>query len=192
MFQQTIQDLLKVAEAFPHREALLERLRSVLLEIEPLECGEILVETDRGFLNFVLAEGLGSTGPKILTALGDEATLRLDTAPELKERGLETPTRVSSLLVLRLEAPGVTRAAIALGHSRNWSFAAVPLARLRAISALALRLLLPGSLAARTPEETRLAAEVARLKALVSTLDDELVILRAERVALRQRSDKPR
>jgi hypothetical protein len=190
MFQQTIQDLLRVAEAFPHREALLERLRSVLLEIEPFECGEILAETERGFLHFVVAEGLGGAGPKVLAALGEEVTLRLDTAEGLQERGLVPSARVSSLLVLRLEAPGAGRAAIALGHSRNWSFAAAPLSRLRAISGLALRLLLPGLLAARTPEETHLAAEVTRLKALVSTLDDELVVLRAEKV-VRQRSDKP-
>jgi len=190
MFQQTIQDLLRVAEAFPHRETLLERLRSVLLEIEPFECGEILAETERGFLHFVAAPGLGDHGPKLLAALGEEKTLRLDTAEGLKERGLATSTPLASLLILRLEAPGATRAAVALGHSRNWSFAAAPLSRLRSVCGLALRLLLPGSVAARTPEEARLGAEVTRLKTLVSTLDDELVALRAERVA-RLRSDKP-
>jgi hypothetical protein len=144
MFQQTIQDLLRVAEPFPHREALLERLRSLLPGIEPMECGEIVAETGRGLIHFVIAEGLGTSGPKVLAAIGDERTLRLDTAPELKERGIETAAKVSSLLVLRLEAPGVTRAAMVLGHSRNWSFAAAPLSRLRAIGSLALRLLLPG------------------------------------------------
>ena len=190
MFQQTIQDLLRVAEAFPHREALLERLRSVLLEIEPFECGEIVAETERGLLHFVVAPGLGEAGPRVLAALGDQATLRLDTVEGLQQYDLVPSARVASLLVLRLEAPGAARAAIALGHSRNWSFAAAPLSRLRAISGLALRLVLPGLLAARTPEETRLAAEVTRLKALVSTLDDELVALRAERAA-RLRSDTP-
>jgi len=144
MFQQTIQDLLRVAEPFPHREALLERLRSLLPGIEPMECGEIVAETERGLIHFVIAEGLGTSGPKILAALGDEKTLRLDTATDLQERGIVTAAKVSSVLALRVEAPGAARAAMVLGHSRNWSFAAAPLSRLRAIASLALRLLLPG------------------------------------------------
>jgi hypothetical protein len=62
---------------------------------------------------------------------------------------------------------------------------------MRAIASLALRLLLRASLPVKSPEESRLLAEVQRLKGLVSTLDDELVVLRAERVA-RKDSDTPR
>ncbi len=155
MFQQTIQDLLRVAEPFPNRQALLERLRSILLEIEPVGCGEILAETERGLTHFVIAEGLGACGPKVLTVLAEERTLRIDTAPEMKERGFETEAKVASLLVLRLEAPGASRAAIVLGHSRSWSFAAAPLSRLRAIASLALRLLLPAGALDATPRSDK-------------------------------------
>lgn len=190
MFQQTIQDLLAIAEAGPHPEGLLEGFRSRIVDVEPFESGEILAETGRGLLQFMVAPGLGEAGPRLLAVLGDEKTLRLDTAAETLERGVVTPAKAASLLVLRIEAPGAERAALVLGHSRAWSFAAAPLSRLRAVSGMALRLLLTTSLGARSPEEARLAAEVARLRVRLSTLDDELVILRAERAA-RQRSDKP-
>jgi hypothetical protein len=142
MFQQTIQDLLTVAEASPGPEALLERVRTTILAFERFESGEIAVQTDRGLLHFVIAPGLSDIGPKLLPLLGDEKTLRLDTPAEFIERGLAPGPGLSSLLLLRIEAPGATAAFIALGHSRKWSFAASPLSRIRAIASLALRLLL--------------------------------------------------
>jgi len=193
MFQQTIQDLLSVAEAGPYPEDLLERARTTLLGCDPFEGGEIVAETARGLLHFPLAQGLGDIGPRLLPILGDGETVRMDTADDLKERGLVPGPPLASLLLLRLEAPGATGALLALGHSRNWSFAASPLSRIRAIASLTLRLLLRTSLPSKSPEEARLLAEVQRLKGLVSTLDDELVILRAERAtATRKDSDKPR
>lgn len=183
MFQQTIQDLLDVAEAAPHPEDLLARVRTTILACERFECGELVVQTDRGLLQFVIAPGLGDASAKLLPLLGDLKTVRLDTAADLAERGLAAIPRVASLLLLRIEAPGANAAVLALGHSRNWSFAAAPLSRIRAIGSLALRLLLRTSLPSKSPEETRLAAEVHRLKGLVSNLDDALVVLRAERAA---------
>lgn len=181
MFQQTIQDLLAVAEAGPYPEAVLERVRTTILAFERLECGEIVAQTERGLLHFEIAPGLADLGPGLLPLLGDQETLRMDTAAELHERGLAPGPHLSSLLLLRIEAPGASPALIALGHSRNWSFPASPLSRIRAIASLALRLLLRASLPSKSPEETRLTAEVQRLKGMVSTLDDELVVLRAER-----------
>lgn len=183
MFQQTIQDLLAVAEAAPFPDELLGRVRAAILAFESFEGGEIVAKTDRGLLHFTIAPGLGAIGPQLLPLLGDQPTCRLDTATELSERGLPAPPRLASLLLLRLEAPGTSSGAIALGHSRNWSFAGSPLSRIRAIGSLALRLLLRASLPAQSPEETRLTAEVQRLKGMISTLDDELVALRAERAA---------
>lgn len=183
MFQQTIQDLLAVAEAAPHPEELLGRVRSTLLAFEGFEGGEIVAKTDRGLIHFTISPGLGDIGPQLPALLGDQETLRLDTATEVAGRGLAGNPRLASLLLLRIEAPGAASAVIALGHSRNWSFAGSPLSRIRAIASLALRLLLRASLPPKSPEETRLAAEVQRLKGLVSTLDDELVVLRAERAA---------
>lgn len=183
MVQQTIQDLLAVAEAAPYPEELLGRVRSTLLAFESFECGEIVAATDRGLVHFTIAPGLGDIGQELLPLLGDQATLRLDTAAELAGRGLAANPRLSSLLLLRIEAPAAASAVIVLGHSRNWSFAGSPLSRIRAIASLALRLLLRASLPPKSPEEARLAAEVQRLKALVSTQDDELVVLRADRAA---------
>ena len=183
MFQQTIQDLLAVADAGPHPEAVLERMRSTILAFERFECGEIVAQTERGLLHFTIMPGLGDLGPKLLPLLGDQETLRMDTAAEWHERGLAPGPHLASLLLLRIEAPGTSSALIAMGHSRNWSFPASPLSRIRAVASLALRLLLRVSLPSKSPEETRLAAEVQRLKGLVSTLDDELVVLRAERAA---------
>ncbi len=127
MFQQTIQDVLTVAEAGPRPEDLLERLRTTLVAFERFESGEILAETPAGLLRFVIAPGLTEAGATILDSLGDEPMFRIDTP--------------SSLLALRLEAPGTTRAAIVLGHKRAWSFAAAPLSRIRTLGNLALRLL---------------------------------------------------
>ena len=142
MFQQTIQDLLTVAEASPGPEGLLERVRTTILAFERFEGGQIVAQTDRGLLHFVIAPGLGDIGPKLLPLLGDEKTLRLDTAADFTERGLAPVPHLASLLLLRIDAPGAAPAVVALGHSRNWSFAASPLSRIRAIASLALRLLL--------------------------------------------------
>lgn len=172
-----------MAEAAPYPEELLGRVRSTLLAFESFEGGEIVAATDRGLIHFTIAPGLGDIGQKLLPLLGDQETLRLDTAPDLAGRGLAANPRLASLLLLRIEAPGAASAAIALGHSRNWSFAGSPLSRIRAIANLALRLLLRASAPPKSPEETRLAAEVQHLKGLISTLDDELVALRAERAA---------
>ena len=183
MFQQTIQDLLAAAEAAPHPEELLERVRVTILAFEPFECAEIVAATERGLLHFTIAPGLAHVAPALLPLLGDEKTLRLDTAAQWAERGLPEGPRLASLLLLRIEAPLAASAVVALGHSRNWSFAGSPLSRIRAIASLTLRLLLRISLPGKSPEESRLAAEVARLKGLVSTLEDDLVALRAERAA---------
>ena len=128
MFQQTIQDVLRVAEAGPRPLDLLERLRSTIASFEAFESGEILAETSDGLQRFIIAPGVTEAGASILDSLGDEPMFRID-----------TPT---SLLALRLEAPGATRAAIVLGHKRAWSFAAAPLSRIRTLGNLALRLLL--------------------------------------------------
>jgi hypothetical protein len=191
MFQQTIQDLLKVAEAGPFPEELLERTRATLLGCDPFEGGEIVAETGRGLLHFRLGAGLGDLGPKLLGVLGDQETARMDTGSDLKAQGLTPAASYSSLLLLRLEAPGATAALLALGHSRNWSFAASPLSRMRAIGNLTLRLLLKASLPAKSPDEARLQAEVLHLKAQITTRDGEIVALRAERAA-RKDSDTPR
>ncbi len=127
MFQQTIQDVLTVAEAGPRPEDLLQRLGETLAAFERFESGEILAETPDGLLRFIIAPGVTEAAAVILDSLGDEPTFRID-----------TPT---SLLALRLEAPGTTRAAIVLGHKRAWSFAGAPLSRIRTLGNLALRLL---------------------------------------------------
>ena len=145
MFQQTIQDLLTVAEAPPRPEDLLDRVRTTILAFEPFESGEIVASTGQALLRFTIAPGLGDVAPKLLTVLGDHETLRLDTAAQLKEHGLGADTRLASVLLLHIEAPGAASAVLALGHSRNWSFAASPLSRIRAIASLALRLLLRAS-----------------------------------------------
>ena len=130
-------------------------MRSTILAFERFEGAEILAQTERGLLRFTVAPGLEAVAPKLLAVLGDEPTLRLDTAAEFAERGLVGDPRLASLLLLRIEAPGATSALIALGHSRNWSFAASPLSRIRAIASLALRLLLGASLPPKAPEERK-------------------------------------
>ena len=179
MFQQTIQDVLSLAEAGPRPSDLLERLRVTLAAFERFESGEILAETPGGLLRFVIAPGLGEAGVKVLDSLGDESTYRID-----------TPT---SLLALRLDAPGTTRAAIVLGHARAWSFAAAPLSRIRTLGNLALRLLPRSSIETAAPEDLKkLRAEVARLRAHTASLEDEIVALRADRASPRKDSGKPR
>ena len=178
MFQQTIQDVLTLAEAGPRPLDLLERLRTTLVAFERFESGEILAETPGGLLRFVFAPGVSEAGAVILDSLGDEPTFRID-----------TPT---SLLALRLQVQGTTRAAIVLGHERAWSFAAAPLSRIRTLGNLAVRLLMRSPIEAPAPEEMKaLRAEVARLRTHSASLENEIVALRAERVA-RKDSGKPR
>lgn len=190
MFQQTIQDVLALAEAGPRPEDLLESLRARIATFERFECGEIVARTESGLLHFVIAPGLADVGPRALEALGTEPTLRVDTAAALNDRGL-AGAGLASLLVRRIEAPRVTAAVIVLGHSRAWSFPAAPHSRIGTLGGLALRLLIRNSaLAAPGPEAIKLTAEVARLRAQVSGLENDVVALRAER-ALRKDSDKP-
>ncbi len=183
MFQQTIQDALTLAEASPGPEDLLERVGVTIRAFERFEGAEILAETLSGLRRFVAAPGLGGElGLRILDLLGDEPTLRFDTLADMNAKGLVTTSGFASLLVLRLQAPGATRAAIVLGHTRDWSFAAAPLSRIRNVGSMALRLLLRASAPAAPPEELkRLHAEVARLRAHVTTLQNEIVALRADR-----------
>jgi hypothetical protein len=178
MFQQTIEDVLTLAEAGPRPQDVLERLRATLSALERFESGEILAETPGGILRFVIAPGLGQEGAAILDSLGDQATFRVDTP--------------ASLLALRLEAPGATRAAIVLVHSRPWSFPAAPLSRIRTLGNLAVRLVPRSSAApAAAGEVESLQAEVARLRAKTATLEDEIAALRADRGSTKG-SGKPR
>lgn len=197
MFQQIIQDVLAIAEAGPRAEDLLERLRARIIAFETFECGELVVRTKNGVKHHVFAPGLGDLGLHALTALEGiegEKTLRLDTAAEFRERGLLPPRGLTSLLVLRVEAPGFLSAGLVLGHSRAWSFAAAPLSRIRTLGGLTARLLLrtaePAAVA-DPAEIARLKDDVARLRAHASSLEAEIVRLRAER-AVTKRSDKPR
>ena len=190
MFQQTIQDILALAEAGPGTEALLACVRSRIGAFEHFDSGELLVQTEQGLAHFVLAPGLGEIGKNAVAAMGEGSTRRFDTAAELQERGLARGTGLASLLILRLEAPGVPAAAIVLGSVRAWSFAAAPLSRIRTIASVALRLLVRHREPGQASEETgRLMAEVARLRTHVSTLEAEIVILRTDRA--RKRSGKP-
>lgn len=197
MFQQIIQDVLAIAEAGPRAEDLLERLHARLIAFETFECGELVVRTESGVKHHVFAPGLGDLALPALAALEGmegEKTLRLDTAAEFRERGLTPPRGLTSLLVLRVEGPGCPSAAVVLGHSRAWSFAAAPLSRIRTLASLTLRLLLRsgGPAAAIDPAEiARLRDEVARLRTHASSLEAEIVVLRAER-AVTKRSGKPR
>ncbi len=191
MFHQTIQDILAITEAEARAESLLDRVRERILAFEPFEGGELLAQTKAGLSHFVLAPGLGEAGARALAALGDEPTLRVDTTEALQAQGLWAGPAHGSLLVLRLTAPGVSQAAIVLGHARAWSFAAAPLSRIRTIGGVALRLLLLGSRFPSTSEETAgLHLEVTGLRARLSSLESEIAGLRAERS--RPRSDRPR
>ena len=188
MFQQTIQDILTVTAASHGREELLNHVRTTIGAFERFECGELLAQTDKGLLRFVFAQGLGDLGAKALAALGNEPTLRLDTATELVPLGTGALPGLASLLILAIEVPGATSAAILLGHTRAWSFAAAPLSRIRTIGAVALRLLL-----VQTPEASVPQAETARLTAEIARLQAQVVALQAEVLRLRpQRSDTPR
>ena len=197
MFQQIIQDVLGIAEAGPRAEDLLERLRARIIAFETFECGELVIRTEKGVEHHVFAPGLGDLGLPALTALEGmegEKTLRLDTAAEFRERGLLPPRGLTSLLVLRVDGPGFPSAALVLGHSRAWSFAATPLSRIRALGGLTARLLLRAAEPAMIFEPAEIAGlkdDVARLRAHASSLEAEIVRLRAERAAT-NRSDKPR
>jgi hypothetical protein len=191
VFQQTLHDIFAITEAEARAESLLHRLRERILAFEPFESGEILAQTRSGLSRFVLAPGLGEAGARALSALGDEPTLRLDTAEQLQHHGLRTDAAANSLLIVHLGAPGVSAAAIVLSHTRAWSFAAAPLSRIRTLGGLALRLLLFGSRFPPTSEETvRLHVEVAGLRARIASLESEIADLRADRS--RPRSDRPR
>ena len=197
MFQQIIQDVLAIAEAGPRAEDLLDRLRARVIAFETFECGELVVRTEKGVKHHVFAPGLGDLGLPALTAIEGmegEKTLRLDTAAEFRERGFLPPRGLTSLLVLRVEGPGFLSAALVLGHSRAWSFAAAPLSRIRTLASLALRLLQRAAEPAvviNPSEVASLKDEVARLRVHASSLESEIVSLRAERAATK-RSDKPR
>ncbi len=182
MFQETIQDLFAITETGPGAEDLRDRVRARISAFEPFDAGELLVQTEQGLSRFVLAPGLGGIGVKAFAALGDEPTLRVDTAAELQERGLAEGPGLASLLILRLEAPGVASAALVLGHARAWSFAATPLFRTRTIARFALRLLVRGSGTSPAQEEVaELRADAARLRARISSLETEIVGLRVDR-----------
>ncbi len=182
MFQQTIQDILAIAEAGTSVEDILQRVRTRLGSCEPFECGEIVVLNAGGSFRFVVTPGLGDDGMKALAVLGEEATRRFDTRAALAEQGFESRPELTSLLILRLAAPEGTTAVLVLGHRRAWSFAGAPLARLRTIGNLALRLLVRA--AAPNPNDAEagaLRAEVAQLRARISSLQTEVAGLRADR-----------
>lgn len=195
MFHQIIEDILAVAEAGPRPEDLRERLRLRIAAFETFECGELVVRTEDGVKHHVFAPGLGDLAGQALEtldALEPEKTLRLDTGSDFRQRGLTPPRGLTSLLALRVGSPGVVSAAVVLGHSRAWSFAAAPLSRIRTLGTLALRLLQHAEKAPVDPAEVlRLTEEVARLRVYASSLEAEIVSLRAERATTR-RSGKPR
>ncbi len=145
MFQQTIQDVLSLAEASGRPEDVLRCVHARISAFEAFESGELLAQTSDGLRRFVVAPGLGDIGPNALAALGDHETLRIDTVADMETRGLSTGPGTASLLILGIGAPGVIRAAIVLGHSRAWSFAGAPIARVRTIGEVALRLVLSTS-----------------------------------------------
>lgn len=181
MFQQTIQDIFAITEAGAHAADVLSRTRDRIRACEVFEGGEIVGRTGRGLFRFVLAEGLGETGTKALGALDDFGTLRFDTRESLRERGLLSGPDHSSLLILRLDAPNVMEAALVLGHSRAWSFAAAPLFQIRTLASIALRLLTADDREDQTRQETTdLRGEVARLRTQVSSLQNEVANLRTQ------------
>jgi hypothetical protein len=191
MFQPTIQDVLALAESGQRPLDVLKAAGARILAFEPFQSGELVARTEHGLLHFVIAPGLGEAGGRALEALGDEPTFRVDTAAELRERAITDAPGLASLLVLRIEAPGVTAAAIVLGHARAWSFAAASLFRIRTIGNVALRMVMRASRPQAPSEEVaRAESEMAGLRKRISTLESDLVRVRAER-ASRKGSDKP-
>ncbi len=189
MFQPTIQDILILTGSGPRIEDILDSVRSRIMAFEPFEAGELLARSDRGFVRFVFAEGLGDIAPRVLEALGNEATLRIDTASDIETRGLEASPGLSSLLVLRLDVPPFDAAALVLSHRRAWSFAAAPLFRIRTLGNVALRLAAAAA-EASSARGSGPDAEVMRLQNRVSSLEAEIIALRANRS--KPVSDTPR
>jgi hypothetical protein len=186
MFQPTIQDVLALAEAGTRREAVLECVRVRLSSFECFEGAELLARTGAGLRRFTVTPGLGAVGPVALAALGEETTLRVDTAADLKSLGLPIEPGLTSVLILGIGFQGASAAAIVLGHSRAWSFAGAPLSRIRTIGQVALRLLLAGAGAGAgtvsdSGEDAALQADIIRLRAQISSLESEIAGLRAGR-----------
>lgn len=205
MLQQMIQDVQALAEAAGRPEDLLAKLRERIASVERLDCGEILATTDLGLVRFELAPGLGEVSTAALKVLTDEPTLRFDTVAQMRDAGLIPPHGLNSILILRLEARGATSAALVLGHARAWSFPAAPLARIRTMGGVTLRLLLAQSSpplaaeatlksspnpSASATDHASFATEVTRLRAHVATLEREIADLRDGKAT--RRSDKPR
>ncbi|MBK5255094.1 MAG: hypothetical protein JJE39_03595 [Vicinamibacteria bacterium] len=191
MFHQTIQDILALTGSGPRTEDILDSVRSRIMAFEPFESGELLARSDQGCRRFVLAPGLGDTGDRVLGALGDEATLRIDTAAEVRERGLEANPGLASLLILRLDVPPFDSAAVVLSHRRAWSFAAASLFRIRTLGNIALRLVAPLARTADPASESSAAeAELSNLRNRVSSLEAEIIGLRVAQA--RPGSDKSR
>lgn len=184
MFQRTIQDVLALAEAGTRREAVLECVRVRLSSFECFEGAELLARTGAGLRRFTVTPGLGAVGPVALAALGEETTLRVDTAADLKSLGLTIEPGLTSVLILGIGFQGASAAAIVLGHSRAWSFAGAPLSRIRTIGQVALRLLLAGAGAGTVSdsgEDAAFQADIIRLRAQISSLESEIAGLRAGR-----------
>jgi|JI6StandDraft_1071083.scaffolds.fasta_scaffold249683_1 hypothetical protein len=192
MFQSTIQDILALAETAGRPTDVLETLGARIRAFETFENAEIVAGAAGSIRRFVIAPGLEEAAPALLAILGGEKAIRIDTVPGWKTRGLAPVAGRTSLLAVRLEAPGAPVAALVLGHSRAWSFAGAPLVRLRAIGDVALRLLLgpaTAGVAAAHGDEARLLAEVARLRAHIATLEGEIAGLGGG--AAKRRSGKP-
>ena len=191
MFQQTIQDLMALADAGGAPVPLLGCLRERIGAFERFECGELLARTEGRPIRFSLSGGLGDVGLKALDELGEQSELRVDTAADLRQRGFASDSGLASLLVVRLRAPGVPVAAIVLGHQRAWSFAAAPLSRIRTLADFTLRLLGREAMPLAAARETvDLTTEVARLRAHIASLEAEISSLRADRP--KTGSGKPR
>jgi hypothetical protein len=187
MFQHTIQDILALAEAPAGDAALLGTFRERLCAFEEFEAGEIVAARNGSLARFILAPGLDDAAAQWSKALGEEATLRFDTAADLAARGLQAPPNLNSFVILRLGGRESADAVLVLAHKRAWSFAAAPLSRVRALGNVALRMLLRKDAGRPSDEAT---AEVARLRAHVASLEREIASLRGERIT--PRSGTPR
>jgi hypothetical protein len=182
MFQETIHDLLALAGSGPRAEDILDCLRSRIIAFETFEYGEIVARSQREYDRFVFAPGLDDIGEKILEDLGDEPTLRIDSAEQIRHCGYGDGRGLSSLLILRLEAEPFLTSALVLGHRRAWSFAAAPLFRLRTLGTAALRMLASLEEPEGAPGRTRAAeAETTWLRKRITDLEAEIIGLRTER-----------